>query len=291
MAEITKRRAGELARGVFAVLKGYPEGLAPSDVLSRLEKAVPPTDFERADYPKHPGVRRYEKTVRFCTINAVKAGWLIKERGRWLLTEPGLKAHETFKDPEKFYLESRRLYQQWKAGQASEEEDEGSVRSSWEEARDEAWVETREYVLRMPPYEFQKLVAALLRAMGYAIAWVAPPGPDQGVDIIAYTDPLGTKPPTIRVQVRRRSEKADVSDVRKLGGVLGEEDLGIYVSAGGFTRDAEEEARRPGKNKIRLIDLGNLFDLWVKYYDKLSDEEQALLPLAPVYYLAQQVGG
>ena len=43
----------------------------------------------------------------------------------------------------------------------------------------------------MPPYQFQDLVAALLRAMGYHVAWVAPPGKDGGTDIVAYTDPLG----------------------------------------------------------------------------------------------------
>jgi restriction system protein len=59
----------------------------------------------------------------------------------------------------------------------------------------------------MNPFDFQQLVADLLRAMGYHVSWVSPPGKDGGVDIIAYTDPLGTKLPRIKVQVRRVGQK------------------------------------------------------------------------------------
>ena len=41
----------------------------------------------------------------------------------------------------------------------------------------------------MNPNELQELVADLLRAMDYHVAWVAPPGKDGGVDVLAFTDP------------------------------------------------------------------------------------------------------
>jgi restriction system protein len=76
VAEITRRRAGELIRGVFQVLVSHPDGLPAKKVLSRLQTSVPPTDFEKTAYPKQPNVRRYEKIVRFSTIGPVKAvGW------------------------------------------------------------------------------------------------------------------------------------------------------------------------------------------------------------------------
>src|SRR5660398_210825 len=65
MAEITKKRQGELVRGVFQILLRYPDGLQAKNVLSRLEEVVPPTEFEASTYPNRPGVRRYEKIVRF----------------------------------------------------------------------------------------------------------------------------------------------------------------------------------------------------------------------------------
>jgi restriction system protein len=38
--------------------------------------------------------------IRFATIGPVKAGWLIREKGRWYLTEEGKKAYIKFDDPE-----------------------------------------------------------------------------------------------------------------------------------------------------------------------------------------------
>ena len=52
----------------------------------------------------------------------------------------------------------------------------------------------------MDAYDFQKLVADLLKAIGYHVSWIAPPGKDGGVDILAYTDALGTQGPRIKVQ-------------------------------------------------------------------------------------------
>ena len=47
MAEITRRRSGELVRGVFQILLDVPDGLRAKDVLQRLPQVVPPTEFEQ----------------------------------------------------------------------------------------------------------------------------------------------------------------------------------------------------------------------------------------------------
>jgi hypothetical protein len=79
--------------------------------------------------------------------------------------------------------------------------------------------------------------------MGYHIAWVSPPGPDKGIDIIAHTDPLGIKGPRIKVQVKRTTEKTTIDGIRSLLALLGDGDVGLFVATGGFTRGAEDEAR------------------------------------------------
>lgn len=117
MPDITTRRVGELQRGVIKILLDLPDGLPAKDVLSRLEQVVPPTEFEKSDYPKHPGIRRFEKMARFATIGPVKAGWLVKSKGRWYLTEEGIKAYNQIKDPEEFNREVRRLYLKWRTTQ------------------------------------------------------------------------------------------------------------------------------------------------------------------------------
>ncbi len=92
MAEITRKRNGELITGVLTILQAHPEGLPASQVLKTLESTVPPTPFEQTDYPKRPGTRRYEKIVRFSTIGPVKAGWMTKSKGTWTITDEGKKA-------------------------------------------------------------------------------------------------------------------------------------------------------------------------------------------------------
>jgi restriction system protein len=228
--------------------------------------------------------------VRFATIAPVKAGWLVKSKGRWSVTDEGKKAYERFQDPEKFVKEGGRLYRQWAesrpdtVSEVAEEAPDSA--STIEEAEEAAWSEIAQYMKSMNPYDFQNLVAALLRAMGYHVSWVAPPGPDKGIDILAHTDPLGTSAPRIKVQVKRREDKINAEGLRSFLAVLGDQDVGIFVSIGGFTSEAESEVRTQERRKVTLLDLEKLFDLWVQHYDKVAEADKRLLPLKPVYYLA-----
>jgi restriction system protein len=62
-------------------------------------------------------------------------------------------------------------------------------------------------------------------------------------------------------------------------------DVGLFISAGGFTKDAEDEVRKQEKRRTMLVDLGKFFDLWVEHYDQIPEEFRRLLPLKPVYFL------
>ena len=195
---------GELQRGILRILLDYPEGLPAKEVLQRLEQVAPPTEFEKAHYPKRPDIRRFEKMARFSTIGPVKAGWLVKSKGRWYITEEGKKAYHQIQDPAEFASEATRLYYEWRATKpsaTSELEEElpevastietaTDAASTVEEAEETAWTEIEQYVKGMNPYDLQNLVAALLRAMGYYVYWNAPPGPDKGIDLLAHNDPL-----------------------------------------------------------------------------------------------------
>src|SRR5438552_1451600 len=117
MAEITRRRQGEMVRKVFEVLVAHPDGLPAKDVLDRVAREMKLTEFEQSTYPANPSVRRLEKIVRFSTIAAVKAGWLAKSKGRWSLTVEGKRAFEKFSYPAEFFSESSRLYRAWASSQ------------------------------------------------------------------------------------------------------------------------------------------------------------------------------
>lgn len=291
MAEVTRRRRGEIVKKVFEILFQHPEGMVPKDLLPKVAQALTLSDYEKSEYPNHPGVRRFENIVRFLTIKPVKAGWLVKSAGRWILTEEGKRAYQQYPDPEDLVKRAGALYRAWRDSQPDQLQDEEeipveSATTTLEQAEELAWAEIGKHLRTMNPFDLQKLVAALLRAMDYYVAWVSPPGPDKGIDILAYTDPLGTRAPRIKVQVKRQESSISVEGLRSFMAVLGEEDVGIFVCTGGFTANAQSEARTQQIRKVTLLDMEKLVELWVEHYSKLEETEKRLLPLKPVYYLA-----
>jgi restriction system protein len=293
LADVTRRRTGELVQKLFDILLKSPDGLPARVALERLADSVTLTEYEAGLYDS--GSRRFEKIVRFATVDCVKAGWLVKEKGTWSITDAGREARRTLKDPEVFYREALRLYRKWRASRdlseaASESDSEAesgidkSARITFEQAEEQAWKEIEDYLSTLNPFDLQHLVADLLEAMGYHPSWVSPPGRDGGIDIIAYTDPLGTRPPRIKVQVKRQAQRIDEDGLRSFLALVNEDDVGLFVSIGGFTRAAEEAARKQERRKITLIDASRLVDLWIEFYDKLDDIARERLPLTPIHF-------
>ena len=296
MAEITRKRTGELLRIVFEQLLDKPDGLPAKVILGSIPQTTTLTEYESGYYPSAPGSPRYERIVRFATISCVKAGWLIKEKGLWYITEEGRGAYQKFTDSGDFYSEANRLYNEWKRSRPQQDkEDEDDIEEealkvslTYEEAEESAWDQIQNHIQAMNPYGFQDLVADLLEAMGYHVSWVSPPGKDRGIDIIAYTDPLGASNPRIKVQVKRREPKTSVDGLRAFMSVLGNDDLGLFVCSGGFTSDAKEEARTQESRKVTLLDLLDLIELWIEHYDKLTQEARQRLPIKPIYFMAPE---
>lgn len=133
--------------------------------------------------------------------------------------------------------------------------------------------------------QLQELVAGILRAMGYRTR-VSPRGPDRGVDVFASPDGLGLEEPRIFVEVKHRLGTIGTSDVRSFLGGRQSGDRCLYVSTGGFTREARYEAER-SSIPIRLISMPDLRELLVDYYESLDSETRALVPLRRVYWPRQ----
>ncbi len=296
MAEVTRRRTGEFIRKLFEILLNHAEGMPSREAMSLLVKSFQLTEYEAGVYQS--GGQRFEKIVRFATVDCVKAGWLVKSKGHWSITDSGKAAFKAHTDPETFYKQAVKLYHQWKTNRPDAEpsaeleiEDETSgkaVSITFETAEEQAWGEIQHALHSMQPFDFQELVADLLRAMGYYVSWVSPPGKDGGIDIVANTDPLGTRSPRIKVQVKRKKDAVTVDGLRSFMALLGDGDVGLFVTLGGFTKDASNEARTQENRRVTLIDLETLFDLWVEHYGKLRDEARRRLPLRPIYFLAPQ---
>lgn len=251
------------------------------------------TRWEEGVYEKTGNVR-WQGILHFYTIPAVKAGFLIKKKGIWYLTPEGERALEY--GPQGLLDAATRAYKEWKREQKTQSEEEPDlINEAGDSQAAEATIDEIEQkameglmasIRKKNAYEFQDLVGALLRGMGYYTPFIAPKGKDGGIDIIAYKDPLGTESPRMKVQIKHMQIPVSVKEIRELMGLLQKDgDIGIFVSSGGFTSDAKATARTAPVH-LELVDLPRFISLWQEFYPKMVDEDKNLLPLLPVYFLA-----
>jgi restriction system protein len=164
-------------------------------------------------------------------------------------------------------------------------EEEEEAPPFYEEIKAQADELIADIVSRLDPYDFQDLVAAVLQAMGFRASSTSP-GPDQGVDIIAYPDALGFGKPRIKVQVKRRQDSIGGPEMRSFLATLRDGENGLYVSTGGFTRDAEVETRG-ARNPVTLLDRDGFIRILLEHYEDLESEYKAQVPLRRVWAPAE----
>ncbi|MBP5365724.1 MAG: restriction endonuclease [Bacteroidales bacterium] len=249
---------------------------------------------EWESYEYNAGNPRWRVNWHFYSVDLCKSGFMVKNNGEWCITDEGRKALQTFKDdPTHLFYETHRRYLEWEKKNknkaqttpAEEEEIIDNVPNAviLDNIKQQANDDIRKYLDDRNAYEFQDLVAALFRAMGYYTPFIAPRGKDGGIDIIAYSDPLGATEPRLKVQVKHYNIQSPVSVdvVHRILGVA-KKDVPIIVSSGRFTEDARITARQ---NNVRLIDGTEFIDLWIKYYNKLSENDKMLMPIEPVFFI------
>ena len=291
----SKKIAEKTIFATLNILKKNGGEMRGKEVVDNIRETVEFDEYEKHRYEK-TGYIRWESILHFYTIDCMKAGFLRKNKGMWILTEEGEDAIKL--GPEKLLSTATKIYREWDAKRKKEKDEDDddieeikSDKGQAQKARLSQYEENansvlRNFIISKNPYEFQDLVAGLLDAMGYHISDIAQRGPDGGIDIIAYTDPLGTKQPRIIVQVKHRPNDSIASDeIQKLSGTLKRNtDVGIFVTSGQFSKPAIKEARN-SREHIELIDFSRFISLWVEYYNELTDEQKNMLPLHTVYFL------
>ena len=253
-------------------------------------------NVELTDWEKEPAGKmqyiRWTNSFQFYSIDYQKAGFIVKKSGNWYLTPEGEAALK--KTPEEVMNIANDAYHAWKKARDIEDNPDEEPTDNTAESDNSMKLEQLEsdaregikaFIASKDPYEFQDMVAALLRAMDYHTPFIAPKGKDGGIDIIAYLDPLGAKTPRIKVQVKHKPETAiGASEVRALSGVLKAGDIALFVTSGTYSADARNAAS--GNDKfIRLIDGNDFIEMWQEYYDKMSDDDKNMLPLKRISFL------
>jgi restriction system protein len=142
----------------------------------------------------------------------------------------------------------------------------------------------KDHITKLEWDEMQELVAGLLRAMGYKTR-VSPSGSDRGKDIVASPDGFGFESPRIVVEVKHRSDAIGSQHIRSFLGGRHPDDKGLYVSTGGFTKDAYYEAER-ASIPITLMNIDDLVEAMTEHYEDLDIQTKQLLPLRRIYWPA-----
>ena len=132
--------------------------------------------------------------------------------------------------------------------------------------------------------EMQQLVAGILRSMGYKTQ-VSPRGADRGKDIVASPDGFGFEHPRIVVEVKHRKGQMGSQEVRSFLGGRHKDDRGLYVSTGGFTKDALYEADR-ASIPLSIWTLDHVVRALIEHYDATDAETKRIVPLKRLYWPA-----
>ena len=294
----SSQSASKTIFAAFQILKAAGGQLPGREVIQKVRETVMLTDWEKQIYEK-TGYVRWESIFHFYTIDCMKAGFLRKNKGVWYLTDEGDKAISL--GPVKLLENAAKIYRQWsaenkqqKVGSSKdiitpveiEDNPHQEQKANLDIVEEQAIAGIKDYIKAKNPYEFQDLVAALLRAMKHHTPFISPKGKDGGLDIIAYSDPLGATAPRLKVQVKHRPDSSvPVDDIRSLTGLLNKDgDIGLFVTSGYFTSESERSARESHRH-IRLLDIDTFISLWQEFYPSLTDEDKNKLPLQPIYFL------
>lgn len=140
----------------------------------------------------------------------------------------------------------------------------------------------KDLISRLDWEQLQTLVADILRTLGYK-ARVSSPGADRGKDIIASRDGFGFEQPRIVVEVEHRKEAMGAQEIRSFLGGRHKDDKGLYVSTGGFSKEARYEAER-ASIPLTLMDLDALVEAVLENYEKISTTSRLLVPLTKIYW-------
>ena len=168
-----------------------------------------------------------------------------------------------------------------KPAPAVEDETEEVVADPLADIESQALERIKDRVNELDWDDMQQLVAGILRAMGYKTQ-VSAPGSDRGTSLprrMALA--LNTRASSWRSSIARQMGSQEIRSF--LGGR--KDDRGLYVSTGGFSKDALYEADR-ASIPLAMWTLDHVVRALIEHYDATDAETKRIVPLKRLYWPA-----
>ena len=259
--------AAKLLFATFKILKDAGGSLAGKEVITIIESSVELTGWDKSVYEK-TGNTRWVSILHFFTIDAIKSGFLIKEKGTWTLSNTG---NDAIQLGEVGLLEAcTEGYVKWKLSVPAKQQPEAVVAKEIKDVPSEELLESviaeindnlageiLDIVKSCSPVFFERLVVALLVKMGYGgtlanAARVIGRSGDGGIDGIIDEDRLGLD--AIYIQAKRWEGIVGRPEIQKFVGALQGQRAhkGVFITTSDFTKEALEYVKNIS-NKVVLM--------------------------------------
>ena len=170
-------------------------------------------------------------------------------RGIWTITEDGRKiqTEEEVRELVHLHLDRAKRYKTRQLRNGYGTDDDTADDQDWQEA-------LLSIVRRITPDAFERLCQLILRESGFVKVEVTGRSGDGGIDGAGV---LQVKLISFHVcfQCKRYTGSVRAHEIRSFrGAMVGRADKGLFITTGGFTKDAKREAERDGAQAIDLID-------------------------------------
>lgn len=271
----------------LSALSQTPRGqLRRSELMAAIERLVSLDDWAKEIYETSGNIR-WRSIFGFSSVGLVKAGYVKKDKGFWMVTDDGRAAVKEPFDARAYLQEIDRRYGVWKASNQQSFDDEldavvpsevGEVLIPPEEQLASILNQTRKSLIaeliatikQCDPYFFERLVVQLLLKMGYGgsrqeAGEAIGKSSDGGIDGVISEDRLGLD--AIYLQAKRWEGSVGEGPIRDFKGALDAKGAqkGVFITTSSFTPAAIAAAKNSRSYKIVLIDGQRLADLMIEH--------------------------
>lgn len=131
-----------------------------------------------------------------------------------------------------------------------------------------------EKIQEMDPFEFEFLIAELLRKIGYEDVEVTKRSGDKGIDVMGNLTVGGLTNVKTVIQVKRykNGNNIDGKTITQLRGSAEVDQRGLIITTSDFTRGALSESRSDNKMPVALVNGAKLIELLFQYKVGVKEE-------------------